>query len=69
MNIAKEVVEALRATNGCAWLYPKVFVSLMTTCVNCDTTEALRLPTSVKRGLVGAPDTRRQNISGKVDLT
>ena len=44
----KEVVEALRATNGCARLYPEAFVPLMTTCVNCDTTEALRLATSVK---------------------
>ena len=65
----KEVVEALRAMNGCARLYPEVFGKLATTRVNCDTAEALRLPTSIKRGLVGAPDTRRQNISGKVDLT
>ena len=44
----KEVVEALRAMNGCARLYPEVFVPLTTTRVNYDTVEALRLPALVK---------------------
>ena len=48
LNVVEEDLEAPRATNGCAWLYPEVFVPPATTHVNCDNTEALRLPASVK---------------------
>jgi hypothetical protein len=68
-NVAHEDVEASRARNWCARLYPEVFVPLTTTHVNCDNTEALRLPALVKSGLVGAPRMRRRTMSDQVDLT
>ena len=47
-RLTDEEAEALRATDGCARLYPEVFVPLTTTRVNYDTVEALRLPALVK---------------------